>query len=62
VTNELVIQKQFDLRTFGRVSMVLNSSSEIDFCRLLAARIVSTNFYLKNLRFVNWKPGIEFTS
>ena len=31
-------------------------------CRLVAARIVSTNLYLKNLRFVNWKPGIEFTS
>ena len=31
-------------------------------CRLVAAGIVSTNLYLKNLRFVNWKPGIEFTS
>ena len=38
------------------------SSSEIEFCRLLAAGIVSTNLYLRNLRFVNWKPGIEFTS
>ena len=36
--------------------------SEIEFCRLVAAGIVSTNLYLKNLRFVNWKPGIEFTS
>ena len=33
-----------------------------EFCRLVAAGIVSTNLYLKNLRFVNWKPGIEFTS
>ena len=32
--------------------MILNSSSEIEFCRLLAAGIVSTNLYLKNLRFV----------
>ena len=41
--------------------MILNSSSEIEFCRLLlAAGIVSTNLYLKNLRFVNWKPEIEF--
>ena len=31
-------------------------------CRLIAAGIVSTNLYLKNMRFVNWKPGIEFTS
>ena len=31
-------------------------------CRLVAAGIVPTNLYLKNLRFVNWKPGIEFTS
>ena len=30
--------------------------------RFVAAGIVSTNLYLKNLRFVNWKPGIEFTS
>ena len=36
--------------------MFLNSSSEIEFCRLVAAGIVSTNLYLKNLRFVNWKP------
>ena len=50
------------MRTFGSVSMTLNSSSEIEFCRLLAAGIVSTNLYLKNLKFVNWKPGIEFTS
>ena len=42
--------------------MFLNSSSEIEFCRLVAAGIVSTDLYLKNLRFVNWKPGIEFTS
>ena len=35
--------------------MVLNSSSEIEFCRLVAAGIVSTDLYLKNLRFVNWK-------
>jgi hypothetical protein len=28
----------------------------------VAAGIVSTNVYLKDLRFVNWKPGIEFTS
>ena len=55
-------ENQFVLRTFGSVSMILNSSSEIEFCRLLAAGIVSTNLYLKNLRFVNWKPGIEFTS
>ena len=55
-------ENQFDLRTFGSVSMILNSSSEIEFCRLLAAGIVSTNVYLKNLRFVNWKPEIEFTS
>ena len=31
-------------------------------CRFVAAGIVSTNLSLKNLRFVNWKPGIEFTS
>ena len=31
-------------------------------CWLVAAGIVSTNLYLKNLRFVNWKPEIEFTS
>ena len=67
MTNELVNysrldENQFDLRTFGSVSMFLNSSSEIEFCRLVAAGIVSTNLYLKNLRFVNWKPGIEFTS
>ena len=66
MTNELVIhvwdENQFALRTFGSVSMFLNSSSEIEFCRLVAAGIVSTNLYLKNLRFVNWKPGIEFTS
>ena len=31
-------------------------------CRFVAAGIVSTNLYLKNLRFVNWKPGIELTS
>ena len=55
-------ENQFDLRTFGSLSMILNSSSEIEFCRLLAAGIVSTNLYLKNLRFVNWKPEIEFTS
>jgi hypothetical protein len=55
-------ENQFDLRTFGSVSMFLNSSSEIEFCRLVAAGIVSTDLYLKNLRFVNWKPGIEFTS
>ena len=42
--------------------MFLNSSSEIEFCRPVAAGIVSTDLYLKNLRFVNWKPGIEFTS
>ena len=30
-------------------------------CRF-AAGIVLTNLYLKNLRFVNWKPRIEFTS
>ena len=35
---------------------------ESEFCRLVAAGIVLTNLYLKNLRFVNWKPGIEFTS
>ena len=66
LTNELVIhvldENQFVLRTFGSVAMILNSSSEIEFCRLLAAGIVSTNLYLKNLRFVNWKPEIEFTS
>ena len=55
-------ENQFDLRTFGSVSMFLNSSSEIEFCRLVAAGIVLTNLYLKNLRFVNWKPGMEFTS
>ena len=55
-------EDQFDLRTFGGVSMLLNSSSEVEFCRLVAAGIVSTDLYLKNLRFVNWKPGIEFTS
>ena len=49
MTNELVNysrvdENQFDLRTFGSVSMILNSSSEIEFCRLLAAGIVSTNF------------------
>ena len=33
-----------------------------EFCRFIAAGIVSTNLYLKNLRFVNWKPEIEFTS
>ena len=67
LTNRLVgysrsDENQFDLRTFGSVSMFLNSSSEIEFCRLVAAGIVSTDLYLKNLRFVNWKPGIEFTS
>ena len=66
MTNELVIHvwmiTSLILRTFGSVSMILNSSSEIEFCRLLAAGIVSTNLYLKNLRFVNWKPEIEFTS
>ena len=66
MTNELVIhvwmRTSLILRTFGSVSMILNSSSEIEFCRLLAAGIVSTNLYLKNLRFVNWKPEIEFTS
>ena len=66
MTSELVIhvwmRTSLILRTFGSVSMILNSSSEIEFCRLLAAGIVSTNLYLKNLRFVNWKPEIEFTS
>ena len=66
MTNELVIhvwmRTSLILRTFGSVSMILNSSSEIEFCRLLAAGVVSTNLYLKNLRFVNWKPEIEFTS
>ena len=47
---------------FWKCFDVLNSSSEIEFCRFVAAGIVSTNLYLKNLRFVNWKPGIEFTS
>ena len=56
LTNELVIH------VWMRTSLILNSSSEIEFCRLLAAGIVSTNLYLKNLRFVNWKPEIEFTS
>ena len=44
--------------------MFLNLSSEIEFCRLVAAGIVSTNLYLKNLRFVNWKLGgftVRFT-
>ena len=66
MTNELVIhvwmRTSLILRTFGSVSMILNSSSEIEFCRRLAAGIVSTNLYLKNSRFVSWKPGIEFTS
>ena len=47
---------------FWKCFDVLNLFSEIEFCRLVAAGIVSTNLYLKNLRFVNWKPGIEFTS
>ena len=29
------------MEIFGSVSMILNSSSEIEFCRLLAAGIVS---------------------
>ena len=66
MTNELVIhvwmRTSLLLRTFGSVSMFLNSYSEIEFCRLVAAGIVSTDLYLKNLRFVIWKPGIEFTS
>ena len=47
---------------FWKCFDVLNSSSEIEFSRLVAAGIVSTNLYLKNLRFVNWKPEIEFAS
>ena len=43
-------------------SMILNSSSEIEFCRFLGAGIVSANLEMKSLRFVNWKLGIEFTS
>ena len=66
VTNELVIHVWMRTSLFWELLEVsrwfLNSSSEIEFCRLLAAGIVSTNLYLKNLRFVNWKPGIEFTS
>ena len=50
---------QFALRTFGSVSMFLSQGDCVDF---VAAGIVLTNLYLKNLRFVNWKPRIEFTS
>ena len=53
-------ENQFALRTFGSVSIFLNSPSEKWICRFVAAGIVSTNLYLKNLRFVNWKPRIEF--
>ena len=66
VTNELVIHVWMRTSLIWELlevfSMFLNSSSEIEFCRLVAAGIVSTDLYLKNLRFVNWKPGIEFTS
>ena len=66
LTNELVIHVWMRTSLFWELLEVfrwfLNSSSEIEFCRLLAAGTGSTNLYLKNLRFVNWKPGIEFTS
>ena len=66
LTNELVIHVWMRTSLVWELLEVFrwfwNSSSEIEFCRLLAAGIVSTNLYLKNLRFVNWKPEIEFTS
>ena len=66
MTNELVIHVWMRTSLVWELLEVFrwfwNSPSEIEFCRLLAAGIVSTNLYLKNLRFVNWKPGIEFTS
>ena len=66
LTNELVIHVWMRTSLIWELLEVfrwfLNSSSEIEFCRRVAAGIVSTNLYLKNLRFVNWKPEIEFTS
>ena len=66
VTNELVIHVWMRTSLIWELLEVFRCFwihlVESEFCRLVAAGIVSTNLYLKNLRFVNWKPGIEFTS
>ena len=66
VTNELVIHGWMRTSLIWELLEVFRCfwihPMKGEFCRLVAAGIVSTNLYLKNLRFVNWKPGIEFTS
>ena len=66
LTNELVIyvwmrtSLNWELLEVFRLFWICVGNKLV--CRLVAAGIVSTNLYLKNLRFVNWKPEIEFTS
>ena len=66
LTNELVIHVWMRTSLIWELLEVFRSFwihlVKNEFCRFVAAGIVSTNLYLKNLRFVNWKPGIEFTS
>ena len=66
LTNELVIyvwmrtSLSWELLEVFRLFWICVGNKLV--CWLVAAGIVSTNLYLKNLRFVNWKPEIEFTS